>query len=284
MKKILITGANSYIGTSFEKWMSRYKGYIIDTVDTLESRWINADFSKYDTVFHVAGLAHADPKPEMRDIYYKVNTELAVKIAEHAKNSGVKQFIFMSSIIVYGKDNEFIDRDTEPKPDNFYGDSKLQADIRLHKLQCDSFNVVSIRPPMIYGKGSKGNYPKLARLAKKTPIFPSVQNQRSMLHIDNLCEFIRLIIDNEESGIFCPQNAEYVNTAELVKEIAKVNGKNIVMVSLFDPILKALSKRSTTFNKLFGNLVYDKSMSNYAEWAYCVNDFEETIRKTEGNL
>lgn len=281
MKRILITGANSYIGTSFERWMKRYDGYEIDTVDTLEGRWKEADFGKYDTVFHIAGLAHADPKPEMRELYYKVNTELAVEVAEYAMAHGAGQFIFMSSIIVYGSDNTHIDKSTAPKPKNFYGDSKLQADIRLHKLQSEGFNVVSIRPPMIYGKGSKGNYPRLSALAKKTPVFPGVKNQRSMLHIDNLCEFIRLIIDNDEHGIFYPQNREYVNTAELVKMIAETNGKRVRIINAFDPILRALSKRVTTFNKLFGSLVYDKAMSDYAGWAYCVNDFKESVRKTE---
>lgn len=282
MKRILITGANSYIGTSFENWMKQYDGYRIDTVDTIDGKWKHADFSQYDVIFHVAGLAHADPRPEMRDLYYKVNTNLAVETAEYAKAHGIKQFIFMSSIIVYGSNNEYIDKNTVPTPRNFYGDSKLQADIRLHKLQSDSFNVVSLRPPMIYGKGSKGNYPRLSKLAKKVPFFPSVKNERSMLHIDNLCEFIRLMIDNSEHGIFYPQNKEYVNTAELVKAIAEINGRKICLIGLFNPFLKVLSDKVTTFNKLFGNLIYDKSMSDYADWAYCVNDFKGSIRKTEG--
>lgn len=281
MKKILITGANSYIGTSFERWMKQYDGYQIDAVDMMDGKWKTADFTKYDTVFHVAGLAHSDPKPEIRDLYYKVNTDLAVETAEYAKEHGVKQFIFMSSIIVYGSNNTYIDKNTVPTPKNFYGDSKLQADIRLHELQSEDFNVVSIRPPMIYGKGSKGNYPRLSALAKKTPVFPRMKNQRSMLHIDNLCELIRLMIDNNEHGIFYPQNREYVSTAELVRAIAELNGKKIIMLPWFDPLLKALSNKVKTFNKLFGDLVYDKSMSAYNGWSYCVNNFEESIRKTE---
>lgn len=281
MKRILITGANSYIGTSFENWLKRYDGYKVDTVDTMDNKWKNADFSVYDVIFHVAGIAHADPKPEMRDLYYRVNTDLAVEVAHRAKKSGAKQFIFMSSIIVYGANNTHINKDTTPTPKNFYGDSKLQADLRLHELQGESFNVVSVRPPMIYGKGSKGNYPRLSGLAKKCPIFPSVKNERSMLHIENLCEFIRLVIDNEEHGIFYPQNKEYVSTTELVKTIAKISGKKVVTVSVFDPVLRALANKVTTFNKLFGDLVYDREMSNYRDFAYCVNDFEESIRKTE---
>ncbi|MFQ7292686.1 MAG: NAD-dependent epimerase/dehydratase family protein [Monoglobales bacterium] len=281
MKRILITGANSYIGTSFENWLKRYDGYKVDTVDTMDNKWKNTDFSVYDVIFHVAGIAHADPKPEMRDLYYRVNTDLAVEVAHRAKKSGAKQFIFMSSIIVYGANNTHINKDTTPTPKNFYGDSKLQADLRLHELQGESFNVVSVRPPMIYGKGSKGNYPRLSGLAKKCPIFPSVKNERSILHVENLCEFIRLVIDNEEHGIFYPQNKEYVSTTELVKTIAKISGKKVVTVSVFDPVLRALANKVTTFNKLFGDLVYDREMSNYRDFAYCVNDFEESIRKTE---
>lgn len=281
MKRILITGANSYIGTSFENWLKKYDGYAVDTVDTMDGKWKNADFSAYDTIFHVAGIAHADPKPEMRDLYYRVNTDLALEVAQHAKKSGAKQFIFMSSIIVYGANNTHINKETIPTPKNFYGDSKLQADLRLHELQDESFNVVSVRPPMIYGKGSKGNYPRLSGLAKKCPIFPSVKNERSMLHIENLCEFIRLMIENNEHGIFYPQNREYVSTAELVKTIAKISGKKVITVSVFNPILRGLANRVTTFNKLFGDLVYDREMSDYRDFAYCVNDFEESIRKTE---
>lgn len=281
MKKILITGANSYIGTSFEKLMSRHKGYVIDTVDTIDGAWKSADFSKYDVVFHVAGLAHSDPRPEMRDLYYSINTELAVEVAEYSKSYGVKQFIFMSSIIVYGSNNANINKNTVPTPNNFYGDSKLQADIRLHKLQDSKFNVVSIRPPMIYGKESKGNYPRLSAFAQKTKFFPSVKNKRSMLYIENLCEFIRLMIDNNEHGIFYPQNKEYVNTSDLVKTIAKTHGKKVVLIGIFNPVLKAMSHKITIINKLFGNMVYEKSMSDYKNFEYCIVGFEESIKRTE---
>lgn len=279
--RILITGANSYIGTSFEKYMQQFSGYEIDTIDMIDGTWKEKDFSSYDVVFHVAGLAHSTPSPDMEQLYYKVNTDLAVETAEHAKNNQVKQFIFMSSIIVYGSKNTYIDKRTIPKPDNFYGDSKLQADLKLQSLQSDSFNVVSIRPPMIYGKGSKGNYPRLSALARKTPIFPSVKNQRSMLYIENLCEFIRILIDNKEKGIFYPQNKEYVSTVELVKTIAKFHGRKINTISFFNPIFIFLKNKITTFSKLFGDMIYDKSMSDYADFEYCIWDFEKSIEETE---
>ncbi|MBO1915018.1 NAD-dependent epimerase/dehydratase family protein, partial [Microvirga sp. 3-52] len=93
--------------------------------------------------------------------------------------------------------NGIIDMYTTPAPSNFYGDSKLQAENQIKSLNEDSFKVVILRPPMIYGKGSKGNYPKLAKAARKLPVFPNIDNQRSMLHIDNLCEFMKLMIDNQ---------------------------------------------------------------------------------------
>ena len=284
MKKILITGANSYIGTSFEKYIKSFEGYTVDTVDMIDGTWREKDFSEYDVVFHVAGIAHADignVSEEIKQRYYAVNTDLTVETANKAKKDNVSQFIFMSSIIVYGSENAVITSETEPTPDNFYGDSKLQADMKIHKLQDDKFKVVSVRPPMIYGRGSKGNYPKLARLASKIPIFVDCKNQRSMLHIENLCEFLRLIVEYSESGYFYPQNREYVSTSELVKTVASVKGKKMFFIPFPEFLIRLMSKKTKLLNKLFGSLVYEKSMSDYGEWKYCINDFEESIRKTE---
>ena len=282
MKKILITGANSYIGTSFEGWVSRYPDkYSVDTIDMRDEKWREKSFSGYDVVFHVAGIAHVSSSPKLKDLYYRVNRDLAIETAKKAKADGVKQFIFMSSIIVYGDSahinkKKVIDKNTKPQPSNFYGDSKLQAEQRILALESESFKVVILRPPMIYGKGCKGNYPKLVKAALKLPIFPDIDNERSMLHIDNLCEFVRLIIDNEERGIFFPQNKEYVKTSEMVKVIAETHGKKIRLTKAFNPILKLLAYKVGLINKVFGNLVYEKSMSEYKE-NYRVRDFRESI-------
>ncbi len=287
MKKILITGANSYIGTSFEKWVKQWPGdYLVDTVDMIDGTWRDKNFSGYDVVFHVAGIAHVSTDPNMEELYYKVNRDLTIETAKKAKTEGVKQFIFMSSIIVYGDSSHInhkrvINKNTVPEPSNFYGRSKLQAEEGILPLQDDNFNVVVIRPPMIFGKGSKGNYPKLAKMAQKLPIFPDVKNERSMLHIDNLCEFIRLIIVNEEREIFFPQNREYVGTSELVKLVAEAHGKRIVLTKLFNPILKLMGNFVGIINKAFGNLVYEKSMSGYDKANYRIRSFKESIELTE---
>ena len=285
MKKILITGANSYIGTSVEKWLARYPDrYFIDTVDMRDDSWREKDFSGFDVVFHVAGIAHVSSDPKMKDLYYKVNRDLTIETAKKAKAEGVKQFIFMSSIIVYGDstwNTRVINRNTVPTPSNFYGDSKLQAEEGIKPLEDDKFKIVILRPPMIYGKGCKGNYLKLSKAARKLPIFPNIDNQRSMLYIDNFCEFVRLMIDYEESGLFFPQNAEYVKTSEMVRLIAEVHGKKIRLIKVFNPIIRLMSRKIRLVNKVFGNLVYEQSMSDYYRANYRIIDFMKSINLTE---
>lgn len=284
MKKVLITGANSYIGISVQRWLERYpETYSIDTVDMIDEVWKEKEFSDYGVVFHVAGIAHVSSNPDLKDLYYKVNRDLAIESANKAKSEGVKQFIFMSSIIVYGdshSDKRIISKNTIPQPSSFYGESKLQAEEGLKLLESVEFKVVILRPPMIYGKGSKGNYPKLARVAQKLPVFPDIKNQRSMLHIDNLCEFIRLIIDDEESGLFFPQNAEYVQTSEMVKLIAEIHGKKIRLTRVFNPVLTVMESKCGIIQKIFGNLAYDLSMSEYKK-DYRIRGLRESILVTE---
>ena len=289
MKKILITGANSYIGTSFENYMQQWpEQYQVDTVDMIDGTWREKDFSGYDCVYHVAGIAHSDTgnvTEERKAFYYKINTDLTVETARKAKAEGVKQFIFMSSAIVYGDSapigkSKVITKDTPVNPANFYGDSKVQAENGILPLSDDSFKVVVLRPPMIYGPGSKGNYPVLAKLARKMPVFPKVNNQRSMLYIGNLMEFVRLMVENEEQGIFWPQNDEYSNTTELVKLIANAHGKKILTVPGFTWALKILSHVTGLVNKAFGSLSYDKEMSVYKQ-DYCKVSLAESIAATE---
>ncbi|WP_416388883.1 sugar transferase [Mediterraneibacter gnavus] len=289
-KKILITGKGSYIGESVEQWLLKDRDqYEVDTLDMLNNSWRDKDFSEYDVIFHVAGIAHADVgaiTEEQKELYYKVNTELTLEVAEKAKRSNVKQFIFMSSMIVYsGCKERIITSSTEPKPLNFYGDSKLQADKKLQEMVTDGFKVVVLRPPMIYGKGSKGNYPQLAKLASRLPVFPIVKNQRSMLHIDNLCQFVKLMIDNEETGVFFPQNGEYTNTSDMVQMIAEVKGHRIIMIPFVDLFVKVLEKVPGKIGELttkaFGDSSYEMSMSEYKE-NYRVNSLRKSIVLTEG--
>lgn len=282
-KRILITGSGSYVGTNLIAWLSQWpEQYEIEEISVRGDEWKKKDFSKFDSVLHVAGIAHVSTDPKMEQQYYEVNRNLTIEVGNYTKAKGVKQFIFMSSIIVYGdssKEKKVIDRNTIPKPSNFYGNSKLEAEEGLKFLDSKDFKVAVIRPPMIYGKNSKGNYPKLSKVAKVLPFFPSYDNERSMLHIDNLSEFLRLIIVNEESGLFFPQNREYVKTSELVKNIAQAHGKDIKLVKGFNFIIKIMIRKLSIVNKLFGNLIYDQRISRYKE-EYQIRDLKESVKKS----
>lgn len=273
MKRVLITGKNSYIGTSVESWLS--SEYIIDTVDMMDICWKKKDFSQYDVVFHVAGIAHIKETKKNRSLYFEVNRDLAYDTAMKAKKEGVKQFVFLSSMSVYGIIKGVIDRNTLVNPNSAYGESKYEAEKLLKQLEDESFVVAIIRPPMVYGKGCKGNYSKLAALALKTPIFPNINNKRSMIYIDNLSEFVKQLIDNSSGGVFLPQNADYVNTSEMVKLIAEAHGKRVKMTKCLNPLLRFLN--ISIVNKVFGDLVYEKSIS----WNIDFISFKDSITRSE---
>ena len=290
MKRILITGANSYIGTSFEQYIKeRFADrYTVDTVDMIDGSWRTRSFAGYDAVFHVAGIAHSDTgkiSAEQEKLYRAVNTDLTVETAKKAKADGARQFIFMSSAIVYGASapigrEKVVTEETPVAPANCYGDSKVQAENGILPLQDETFNVVVLRPPMIYGRGCKGNFPALEKFAAKWKFFPYVNNRRSMLYIGNLVEFVRLMIENGESGVFWPQNAEYGNTSELVRSIAAARGRKIYLIRGFGPALKLLAHMTGAVNKAFGNLTYDQTMSAYPT-EYRRYNLNESIEEME---
>lgn len=287
MKKVLITGANSYIGCHVENWLKSRDGeYEVHTADLKNKDWQKQSFAGYDTVFHVAGIAHVSADPRLKDMYFAVNRDLTIAAAKKAKEDGAKQFIFMSSIIVYGNSarvgkERWITASTRETPADFYGQSKLEAEQGICPLADENFKVAVLRPPMIYGRDSKGNYRKLSALAKKCPIFPNIPNTRSMLFVDNLCEFVRLLVDSGEGGTFYPQNKEYVTTTEMVKEIAACHNKKMHVTKAFNFLIYPAGRFLGIINKVFGSLAYEKGMSDYQNYAYCVVDFKESIRRTE---
>ena len=303
--RILITGAHSYVGEQVEQYLEEYnqklysdypasKRYIIDTISLFGEEWKKIDFSSYDVVFHVAGIAHgsmSEKTEQGKKQYFAVNRDLAYQVAQKAKEEGVKQFIFMSSMSVYGGNKEeLITEETIPVPVTAYGESKLQAEWLISELEDKDFYVAILRPPVIYGKGCRGNYNALAKIAKISPIFPKINNLRSMLYIGNLCEFIRLLIDDRARGKFFPQNKEYVNTSDMVKKIGNIHQRRVHLVSggrfLVEGIKYLPGGIGKKSNKAFGNLMLDKSLSIYRndigkEVNYHIFNFESSIRETE---
>ena len=266
MIRVLITGAGSYVGESVKSYILKSSDdFLIDSVDTFDNHWKQVDFTKYDVVYHVAGIAHVNANPKMEPLYYKVNRDLTIEIAKHAKEAGIKQFIFMSSMIVFHESQslktEMLTIDTKPNPNGFYGDSKLQAENGLHKLESPVFKVCILRPPMIYGPNSKGNFLRLGWLATKTPIFPNWHNKRSMLYIDNLAEFVKQAIIRGLDGTFYPQNKELADTVEIVRFFANKYNHKIWFSKLFNPFVWFGSFFIQALNKMFASYYYDPKMS-----------------------
>jgi UDP-glucose 4-epimerase len=280
MKRLLITGAGSYIGEAVAAHWERLTGMIPQTVDVRGESWRQADFQGFDAVLHVAGIAHQRENEENAADYYAVNRELAVAVAEKAKAEGVGQFILMSSMSVYGMNTGHITAQTVPAPNTHYGKSKLQAEGAISALADGGFRVAILRPPMVYGKGCRGNYPRLAALAARLPLFPRVDNERSMLYIDCLSGFLARLIESGQGGLYFPQNREYVSTYELVLEIARARGKSLWQPRGLGWLIRLLAPRVPTLGKLFGSLTYDKAMSRDFDHEPQPS-FAETIRMTE---
>lgn len=278
MKKILICGADSYIGVSFEQYMTAFEGYLVDTLDMQKSGWHDTSFKGYDVVYIVAGIAHRKETKENAELYYKVNRDLAVEVAKKAKSEGVGQLIFLSSMSVYGKENGTITPDTAPSPRTNYGKSKLEAEQGLTALASDSFKVCILRPPMVYGKGCKGNFVSLVSLVKKLPIFPKINNRRSMLYIDNLSLFVKIAADRELCGLYFPQNREYVKTSDMAAIIANRLGKKCRISQIAGLGTKILMPFSGKAKKAFGSLVYENTET--LDFEYAAVSSEEGLRRS----
>lgn len=288
MKKILITGAGSYVGESVRKYiLSTSSDFQIDAVDTMGDNWKKADYSQYDVVYHVAGIAHVNADPKMGALYYKVNRDLTIEVAKHAKAAGVKQFIFMSSQIVFHESqslkSEVLTAETKENPNGFYGDSKLQAELGIKPLEDENFKVCILRPCMIYGPNAKGNFPRLAKLACKTPIFPCWHNKRSMLYIDNLAEFVKQAVLRELSGTYYPQNRELADTVEIIRFFAKAAGHRIWITKLLNPFVWLGSFVLQPLNKMFATYYYDPEMSKM-DFDYQLVNFEESLKRVEESI
>ena len=288
MKKILITGAGSYVGESVRRYiLSTSSDFQIDAVDTMNDAWKQADFTLYDVVYHVAGIAHVNAAPKMEAWYYKVNRDLTIEVAKHAKAAGVKQFIFMSSQIVFHESQslktEVLTAQTKENPNGFYGDSKLQAELGIKPLEDENFKVCILRPCMIYGPNAKGNFPRLAKLACKTPVFPCWHNKRSMLYIDNLAEFVKQAVLRGLTGTFYPQNRELADTVEIIRFFAKAAGHKVWITRLLNPFVWLGSFVLQPLNKMFATYYYDPEMSKM-DFNYQLVSFEESLKRVAESI
>ena len=284
--RICIIGKNSYIGNHIDQWLSLY-GHNVFQLDVLSEDWSTYDYSSYDVVVHVAGIVH---QPNCQDaiLYTKVNTEMPIYIAEKYKKSRASKsvFVFLSTMAVFGVSKRLkrnvINEDTPTSPAGLYGKSKLEAEEGLLPFQDDNFDVIIVRPPNVYGRGCRGGYVKgFERVVKRLPIIPSAFTnvKQSVLYIDNLCEFIRLAIEQKRSGIFMPQDNCAVSAVDICKAIAKGIGKKprtsavlglAVRLFCFLPLIQ----------KAYGGVEYDIKLSQIEGMNYICVPFEEAMIRT----
>ncbi len=273
MKRILIAGSGSYIGESFKSYLQNNfcEDYSTDTVDMTDPNWKSASFAGYDSVFYVAGIAHRKETKENAQLYYQVNRDLTLEAALKAKREGARQFIFLSSMSVYGVERGVIRKDTVPMPKSNYGKSKYQAELKLNELVDDTFKLCILRPPMVYGRGCKGNFQSIVKLVKKLPVFPRINNKRSMIYIDNLSSFVKRCIDKDLEGVYAPQNSQYMNTADMAKHIAEGLGKKIWLSRVMGLCVKCLIPFVGVAKKAFGSLTYAKEFDELNDYAVADN-------------
>ena len=263
-KTLMITGASGFIGTNF---IERYKDrYNIVPVDLLKIKPEEIEFKDVDTVLHLAALVH-QMNGAPREKYFEVNTELTRKIAEAAKKNKVKHFVFYSTVKVYGYDGDLYDHNfilNEYSPCNPtndpYGESKWEAEKILREMESDDFIVSVIRPPMVYGKGVKGNMESLIKLVKKLPILPFnyTRNRRSFVNIDNLLYLTSLVIDKEKEGIFLPLDEKPLSLKEMIEGIEEGLKIKRIKLPMIEPFFWILTKiKPNIMVRLYGSLQFD---------------------------
>ena len=284
MFNILIIGKTGYVSKCFQSYIKQFSDIEITAISVRNVEWKKMNFSRYHAVFNAIGLAHDNARKGTDKQFRYLNVELPVQIAEKAKKDGVKTFIHMSSMIVYGENanvenQSLINEKTEPNPAGIYGMSKLEGEKALLTLNDKSFNVAIIRAPLVYNENATDNFKRLKDFALTYSIFPKIDNMRSMLYADNLCELVRLIVVENGSGYYYPQDEDYYCTSKLVKDIANTAGKKMHLTKIFNLPIYIFSKRILLIRKVFGSLAYDNTISEAFEGRYRIVCYEEAINR-----
>ena len=259
MKNILLTGSNGFVGSYF---IDNYKDkYNINTFSFLNDDFKDLNLSKINTIIHLSALVH-QMGGASKEEYEKVNVRQTIDLAKKAKSSGVKHFIFMSTVKVYGEEtNIAYDENSDCNPQDDYGKSKLKAEQELLKLEDDSFKVSIVRTPIVYGYGVKANIKSLINLVNKVTVLPfaNIKNKRSMIYVGNLCNLIDEIIIQEKEGTFLASDDEPLSTTRLIELIANGLGKKVYFIKIpfFESLLKLI--KPSFHKRLYESLEVDNS-------------------------
>ncbi len=282
-RQILITGEHGYIAGRLADYLKAAQpDWSVQQISVRDDGWKELAFGGVDAIVHTAGIVHRKEGTVSKEEYQRVNVRLTAQLAAKAAKEGTGQFVFLSTMSVYGMEQGRIGAGTRPAPVTLYGRSKLAAEHRLKRLEEKSrMTVAVIRPPMVYGPGCPGNYARLSALARKLPAFPKTENKRSMIFIDTLCECIRQILLRNLSGTFLPQDPEYSNPSRMVREIAACHGRRCVLVPGMNGLLGLLAGQIGLFARLFGTLIYDQKSSVIPGVPYQIVSVRDAVERTE---
>ncbi|AFL69136.1 NAD-dependent epimerase/dehydratase family protein [Sulfurospirillum barnesii] len=271
---VLVTGASEFIGGYFTTHYSAtynisFCSFHQENLDALALGGIS-------TILHLSAIVHQPNATQA--LCNEFNVSKTVNLALKAKEAGVKQFVFMSTIAVYDTSLTFLNEDSLLNPATFYGQSKLEAEKQLLALEDEHFKVSIIRPPMVYGANAPGNIKSLMKLIDKVPILPfgGIMNQRSFVYVGNLCAMIDCIMKQRQSGIFLASDDAPLSTTQLIEHIARAKNKKkyLLHVKLFEYMLRWL--KPSLYQRLFCDLVVDNSQTK------ATLDFKNPYRVEEG--
>lgn len=268
MLTVAVTGANGFVGQRFMQYKAdRYR------LKPISLRGVrpalsgaegpeSIDLNGVDVIVHLAGKAH-DMSLQDEQVYMNINYELTKALADHALRSGVKHFIYVSSVKVYGEGgDEVLNENSACHPEDPYGRSKLRAEQYLQTL---NFTVSIVRPPVVYGPGVKGNIIRLLAAVDKGSMLPlgNTRNRRTMVFLDNLIELIHRIIDNRAAGIFVAGDRQPLSTDGLIRIIGDKLGKKTKLISIPRFMRKLMNMvKPGLYKRLFGSFVIDNSSTN----------------------
>jgi nucleoside-diphosphate-sugar epimerase len=259
MKKLLLTGARGFIGSYFQKkYAHKYEiqtfSFLKDDIETLHVKGV-------ETVIHLSALVH-QMGGASDEAYERINVEQTLQLARKAKENQVKQFIFMSTVKVYGEESDVAYTEASPcHPEDAYGRSKLKAEQELQALVDEDFTVSIIRTPIVYGRGVKANMQNLMKLVDSMPLLPlrGIDNKRSFVYIGNVCALLDSLIEQEQKGVFLASDDAPLSTTALIQELAKAKKKKLFLIQLplFAMFLKWL--KPSFYKRLFESLTVDNS-------------------------
>jgi len=292
---VLVTGASGFVGGHLvpllerEGWSVRRavrkrsgKGEEVVIGSLGPSTGWQSALADVDAVVHLAARVHHQREEHAVKIYRDVNIDGTLHLARTAANSGVKQFVFVSTVLVHGRSNDgrapFTENDVLT-PRGLYGMSKAAAEAGLRNIAQESaMRVTVIRPPLVYGSGARGNFAMLARAVRLgIPLpFAGIHNYRAFLSVQNLASFIsaRLKQADKSFDVFLVADQEQVSTPEFIERLASAAGARSRLFSMPSPLLRVLlgmTGRQEVRDSLMGSLVLDVSKAASTGWKPAVS-------------